>query len=404
MSDIIPPRKNIDVSPVTTFIPPEIPKTKKQFKFPKFKFHKLKLFFWVFLVIFSYVAISVVFAEMKVEITPKSFSVALDEVVGLSFKSSPGKIVFSEISFSDKRNGTFVSSQKKSLESRARGEVTVFNKNSGSQVLVAGTRFESPSGKIYKIEKSIILPVNGSLDVEVIAESPGEEFNEENLIDFTLPGFKEQHSPKFKTVYGKSKTEIIGGFSGVNFIVGSDDIKNAKNILLKDALSETGQTLLRKTPEDSFFLAQSLRYDVVEERSEPKVGQAGEKFVLNVTGSASGVIVNKKALEKVLGKKIPDYDSSSFHFKINNFDKLSFEILDFKPGKTDFSLKVSGVAEFIGDIDNGKIQEGVFDKKLKKSSEVLELFPAVSRVKVHFRPFWLRSFPDTKERIRVSVN
>src|SRR3989344_2178705 len=396
-----PPRKNIDLHPPKEIV--SIPKKQRKFQFFNFKFPKFKVVLWSCLILFFYVVLSVVFAEMKVEVVPKTFSISLNEIIELSQKPSPGKLAFNEIYFADKRNGSFVSSQKKSLESKARGMITVTNKNSISQVLVAGTRFESSSGKIYKIEKGIVVPINGTLDTEIVAQNAGVEFNEENYVDFTIPGFKEQRSPKFNTVYAKSKTKIEGGFSGVTLVVCAEDLKNAKNTLLKDALFETSQTLTRKTPEDSFFLAQSARYNVVSENSEPKAGQAGDKFNLQINGSATGVIINKKSLEKFLGKQIPNYDVSSFHFRIDNLDNLSFELVDFKPGKSDFTLKVSGIAQFVGDMDKDQIQRIVFEKQLKKSLMVLEQFPEVSRVKIHFRPFWLRSFPESKERVEVEV-
>ena len=397
-----PPRKNIDLHPPKEIV--SIPRKQKKFQFFNFKFPKFKIILWSCLVFAIYAILSVVFAEMKVEVVSKTFSVSLNETLEFSQKFSPGKLTFSEIYFADKRSGAFSSSQKRSLESKARGVITVTNKNPTSQVLIAGTRFESSSGKIYKIEKGIVVPANGFLDTEIVAQNIGAEFNEENLVDFTIPGFKEQRSPKFNTIYAKSKTKIEGGFSGVTLVVEAEDIKNAKSVLLKDALLETSQTLTRKTPEDSLFLAQSARYNILDESSEPKAGQAGDKFNLQINGSATGVIVNRKSLEKALGKQVPDYNATSFHFKINNLDNLSFELTDFKPGKSDFALKVSGIAEFVGDMDKDQIQGDVFDKKLKKSSMILEQLSVASSVKVRFRPFWLRSFPESKERIEVIVN
>lgn len=363
-----------------------------------------KVFLWVLLSLLMYITIGVVFAKMRVEIYPKTFSLSLTETIELSKKNSPGKIPFSEISLSNKRSGSFLSSEKRSVESKAKGTITVFNKNSSPQILVAGTRFESALGKIYKIEKGIMVPANGSIDVEVTAQVPGSEFNEEELVDFTIPGFKEQHSSKFKTVYAKSKTKIIGGFSGDTFVVGQDDIKNAESSVLKDAIFEASQSLKKKTPDDSFLLAESIKYKVLEKNSEPKLGQSGDKFTINLAGSISGIVVNRESLEKALGKKIPDHDGLSYHYKIKNLENIVFELSDLKSGLSELKLKVSGNAEFVGDINTDLIRDDVFEKKIKKSSVILEAFPVASKVKVGFHPFWFHSFPDTKERIEVTVN
>ncbi|MEK7560204.1 MAG: hypothetical protein AAB522_02805, partial [Patescibacteria group bacterium] len=393
MLDIVPPSKKSTAfvfMPMRQDRPSPIPKkqidVKRKFRFPKF--HKTKKMFWIFCAtLFLYIPLSIVFAEMKVEIYPKSITLELDETLELSRKESNGKIVFSEISLSDKRSGSFSSSNKKPHESKATGIVTVFNKNSSPQVLVSGTRFESSANKIYKIEKGIVVPANGSMDTKIIAQSAGDDFNEENLVDFTLPAFKEQRSLKFNTVYAKSKTEINGGFSGITFIVGQEDAKKAKDIIINEALLETKQDLIRKTPEGSFLLAQSVKYKIVEENFEPAVGETGEKFTLSVSGSAKGAVVQREFLEKTLGKNIPNYDPSYYHLKIKNLDNLSFELLGFEDSVSNFMVKVKGMAEFVGVVDSKQARDDIFEKKLKKSSAILSVFPAASRVKVSFRPF-----------------
>lgn len=408
VSDIVPPLKNkgskhIDINKPQEIFDKKLPKESKSFKFLKQSFFKIKIILLALFIFFAYVVVSIFFSEMKVEITPKKVSVSLDEIIELSDKLFPGKLVFSEISLSDKRSGFFSASEKKSLESKANGVITVFNKNSSSQVLVTGTRFESPLGKIYKTEKAIVVPANGSLDTEVVAQSAGAEFNEENLVDFTIPAFKEQRSPKFNTIYAKSKTRIAGGFFGATFVVGQEDIKKAKHTLLKEAMSETNQSLIRKTPDDSFLLAQSIKYSVLEEKSEPKIGQAGEKFTFEITGAATGLVVPRELLEKILGKKIPNYGNLANHFKINNIENLSFGLMDAGYNFSDFKLKVKGIAEFIGALDKESTRDDIFEKKLKTSSAILEALPAASLIKVRFHPFWLRSFPDTKERIDIKI-
>ena len=49
--------------------------------------------------------------------------------------------------------------KEKELNEKARGSLTVYNEYSSSpQTLVATTRFESPEGKIFRIEKNIVVP------------------------------------------------------------------------------------------------------------------------------------------------------------------------------------------------------------------------------------------------------
>jgi hypothetical protein len=90
---------------------------------------------------------------------------------------------------------------------------------------VARTRFESPDGKIYRIEKPLLIPgakeergtlVPGSIEAEVVAENPGEEYNKE-LADFTVPGLK--GSALFEKFYARSKGVLAGGRRGEERVI-----------------------------------------------------------------------------------------------------------------------------------------------------------------------------------------
>ena len=91
-----------------------------------------------------------------------------------------------------------------------------------------------------KVENGKTVP--GSKEVDVVADKAGAEYNI-GLTDFTIPGFK--GSPKFETVFARSKTEMTGGYVGNSQIVTKNAVdiavaelvveanKNLKNIILK---------------------------------------------------------------------------------------------------------------------------------------------------------------------------
>ncbi|MEK7503254.1 MAG: baseplate J/gp47 family protein [Patescibacteria group bacterium] len=408
VSDIIPPSRNRVLSPKRQF---DIEKPKKQNekplhlpnlpKFPK-KFKGWKALLVVLAILVVYIAVSFMFAKMKLELTPKSVSLPIDEVLELSKNPKSGELLFSEISLSSKKNGEFQSTEKRNVASKARGTITVKNDSGEPQVLVSNTRFQSPSGKIYRIEKQIIVPKLGSLDVEIAADKAGPEYNEENLVDFMLPGLKEQNSPKFKTIYGKSKTKITGGFSGTSLVVSEGDIKNARAKILNSASLETKEDLVRKLPPESFLLAQSIRYLVSGESAEPKAGSPSEKFSFEISGAATGAMVNRKSLEKHLARKSNFYDNS-YHVAIKNIEDLSFELMDFKSGADKFKVKIKGTAQLEAEADKDLILDEIFKNKINRSASILTAFPSLERAKVSFRPFWLRSFPKSPDGIDIKI-
>lgn len=416
VTDIIPPSKSRALHPPTPASPPpppkkqidiDNPKKPKSYSLPNFpNTHKNPKNWKAILVVLAalavYVVVSLTFSKLKLELVPKSDLLPIDETLELSKSPKNGELIFSEISLVGKKSGEFVSTEKRSVTSKARGTITIKNDNSEAQVLVANTRFESPSGKIYRIEKQVVVPKLGYLDAEIMADKTGPEYNEESLVDFTLPGLKEQNSPKFKTIYGKSKTKITGGFSGTSFVVGENDVKDARSKVLNTASLETKEDLVRKLPSESFLLAQSIRYLVSEENIKPNIGSPSENFSLEISGAATGAIVNRRLLEEYLSRKSSLYDKSH-HLVIKNLEEISFEILDFKAGIDKFKVRVKGMAQLEMETDKELIFEEIFKNKMSKSSQILMAFPFIDSVKVSFRPFWFRSFPKNQDGIDIKI-
>lgn len=102
--------------------------------------------------------------------------------------------------------------------SKASGTVIIYNNYSkSSQILIKNTRLESPDGKIFFLTDKVTIPgqttlkgilTPGSVLAKIIAEKSGADYNV-GIKDFIFPGLKS--SPKYKTIYAKTKIAIDGG-------------------------------------------------------------------------------------------------------------------------------------------------------------------------------------------------
>ena len=385
-----------------------IPRFNFRWHFPVFP--RGKTIFFVVAGLFVWMVGSMVFARMRVTVFPKTASVSLDENVFLSknpVKSS--ELLFGTITLPDKREGAFPAKEKKEVQQYARGTVTIFNTSAKTpQVLIASTRLADPSGKIYRIPKTIIVPgytvvagktVPGSREVEVVADKPGDEYNI-TLSDFTIPGFS--GSPKFTKIFARSKTEITGGARGTKSVISKREVDAVRAGFIDRAKSEAYQTLLKKLPPDSFLLKSSVEYAVTHEAAVPQPGEVGDSFTMRIEGEARGVILNKKAFEKLLAAKIPSYEEN-FVFAVKNLDQLSYELSGYSFGANAFRVRVKGIAQFESVIDTELVRRGVLGRGVANSATLLNVFPEVARSEISFRPFWLRRIPNNPSRIDVSI-
>ncbi len=373
---------------------------------------KNRILNWKFLaaaavLFFLYIGLGFLFAKMEIVVEPKMFSAAVDQTIPLVKKtSSENELLYGNIAVADREAGTFESKETKSIEQKAKGRVLVFNKSGKNpQVLVASTRLEATGGKIYRIPKTVIVPgyktengkiIPGSKEVEVVADKPGADYNI-GLVDFTIPGLK--GSDKFDTIIARSKTEITGGASGTQNVVGQKEAGDGLQSLADAAKKNALNNILKKLPEDGFLIPPSLEYISSGENVNPKIGEAAQKFDIELLGQVRAAVVNKKDLAAILSKKVSLNNISPV--VINNLDSLSFEMLNYKFSDSNFNLRIKGAANFQTAMNADSIKAGVIEGNLKDSGSILNAYPEIGKIEVRFSPFWWRQVPTNPNRIDI---
>ena len=152
-------------------------------------------------------------------ITPKQNKTLVDAQFVAALDAGVGELTYEIMTIEKTDSKKIVAAGREEIEEKASGKIVIFNDfNTSSQRLIKNTRFETPEGLIYRINRSIVVPgqktedgekVPGSIEVTVYADEAGDKFNI-SLTDFTVPGFK--GSPRFEKFYARSKTPMAGGF------------------------------------------------------------------------------------------------------------------------------------------------------------------------------------------------
>lgn len=357
------------------------------------------------------IALSLSYSKAVVTITQKVVNFNVDgtftakkSVVGIN---KIDEINYDVISVSDTAKQTISAIKGPLIQTKAKGTATIYNNYSSStQILVAGTRLANPDGLIYRTVSTVSVPgkkINpGSITVSIIADKAGEDYNlksSDTKNDFKLIGYK--GTSKYSGFYAKAKTDLTGGFSGNKMTV--DQVAKAK--LIKDAQDALGEQLITKlkasVPEqyNLYNNAYTLDYAV----SEPNMN-GDNTAEITIKGTAYGAIFNSDLLIKyIAGKEISKFPSDSF---ILNGDKeLVFKISNIK----DFSAKngtpviftLKGPISITGTFNEDSLKNDLKGIKLKDSNAVFARYPAISNAYALITPFWLRSFPDSIDKINL---
>ncbi len=285
-----------------------------------------------------------------------------------------------------------VSSGTKLVEKKAQGTVVLYNKNTQTQVLVAGTRLQTNDGKIFILNTRVTVPavrngVPGSIQAVVTAQNSGAEYNI-TPTDFTVPGLRT--SPRFSQVYGRSSQRFQGG-SKEEVPVYDEKIVNAA---IEKAIRETKneiEAVIKKdiTQEERELgvIIWSTTQDVNSSRA--RITIEGRQRVVGLDSLATH-IAKQENIQTLTGGARSD-----------NIQNAGISIESSTASST--KILLTGDIQLTASIDESDLQKVLAGKSFEVFNETVKSIPAVKEARFSFRPFWIGTFPQ-ENRIVIIKN
>ncbi len=387
--------------------PPETfnaPSYKYEFNEPKKPSKKWFYISSLVLILVLAFAVSAFFKKATVKISPKqeqktiseSFTAKKDVATGLSFQT---------VTVSKDIEKTAKASGEEKVDRKSSGKIVIYNNfNNQPQKLVATTRFQTPEGLIFRLIAPATVPgrevkdgktVPGSVEVTVEADKPGVSYNI-GLKDFTIPGFK--GDPKYTSVYARSKTEMTGGFSGMQKVVSKETLDASD----KEMKTELEATLLKdieaQIPANFVSYKDGLSFEFENTVQVPDTTK--QDVTLRKKAKVTAIIFDKGALSKaLLNKLMPDVESEAV--KILNLSSLEFKINNFTDVDKQVSFTIGGNANFVWVFDENKLKTELLGLSKKSAKVVISQYPAVSEAWIETKPFWNQNIPRNPEDVSL---
>lgn len=349
----------------------------------------------------------------EITIYPKAELVEFDiSIVGRNkisdIDEDLNEIPLQKIEVSQLKSGEFPATGEKQISEKARGRITIFNEYSSSpQILVATTRFESPGGKVFRIYEGVTIPgaeikenkiVPSSVEVEVIAEEPGEEYNIE-AGNFTIPGFK--GTPKYVGFYAESDTPMAGGSVKVIKVVSARDIEDAENELSRSLEKEVENSFAEQIPTDLKMIEESMHREtkIVSAVSEDT---EADKFTMEVKTVASALLYEEEDLEQLVDFNISTVISSDRMILpgTQQMEVLEYAV-DNQKGEVTFSVHV--LEEMAWYLDSQLLKQDLAGLKADEVQNYLASQLSIQEAKVTFWPFWVKRVPKREDKIKINI-
>jgi hypothetical protein len=303
-------------------------------------------------------------------------------------------------------NMNFPATGKSTISTKAGGMLTVYNSYAvQAQVLVATTRFESPDGKIFRLVNKTTIPgmktVNGkttpgSVDVQVIADQPGPDYNVAPSQGWKIPGFKGK--PQYDKFSVELKTSMTGGAVGNQVIPTPDDIKQGK-IKIESALSDVlkSKTLILNS-QNLKLLDNASVLSLTTENIGSQVDK-DNNFSIFAAGELRQLVFDEKMLQDTI---LTSLSTSTTDMKIDNFSiSYGTSTVDFVNGKMTFSI--SGTLTYEPEIDFDAFKNNILGLSADDLKTTIFNLPGLNKANISFWPFWVNSVPTRASHVNMTV-
>ena len=303
---------------------------------------------------------------------------------------------------------------KEEVKEQATGEIIIFNETSGTERLKKNTRFETPSGLIYKITESVVVPgakkttegelVPGSIRAQVFADGTGEQYNIAHT-RMTVPGYKEGgYEELYNSVYAENPEPITGGFDGTKFIIDDHELETEKQRLQTELRNALLDRIDGERPAGFVIFKDAVTFTY---ESLPAVEYGDNLATIKEKAHLQIPMFEEKAFAKyIAAATVPGYeqlpvrieDSSVFTFNYTSATTSAADISNLD--SLEFTL--TGKPLIVWTYDEGKLKTDIMGKSNTALTSVLGGYPSIEKGRAIIRPFWKRSFPTKLDDITIT--
>lgn len=310
--------------------------------------------------------------------------------------------------FRDKRNLTqfFPGTGRAEVAEKATGRLVIYNAySSQSQTLVATTRFETPDGKIFRLDNQVIVPgaeirdgeiIPSSIETGVTADKAGEDWNVGPIEKLTIPGF--EGSPRFNGFYGALPRGTSGGFIGEKAVPTDADVAAAEEKMTQ---------ILRSSLENNLLSGRPSEFKILDGTSETEVTRMTVQKSTDAQGNFS---IIGEAEFRAIGFREEDLRAMLLDLAVREYPESDFKNLEFSysgaetdydGGEIKFSVEARG--ELVPAFSGEDFRAQVAGQDLSSvQSQILKL-PRLADAEVSVWPIWLRRLPEDPGKITLTL-
>ncbi len=294
----------------------------------------------------------------------------------------------------------FEATGQENLGNKASGTLEIKRLSQTDYAVPAGTRF-SASGRVFLTTEAVTIPASvpcfptycaQSVDVNVQAEKPGEEYNGISGSASNSDG-----------IQGTFQGATSGGTTRMARVVSSEDIERARGKLVGESSDEQKEAMIAKLTGGEKVVDGSFAVERGKPVSEPAAGKEAEdnKATLTVKTTYTIQAIAKTELETFLKSYIETVLGENTSQQIFDTGVNEATVGNFAKDGNKLTATVNATGRTGPRIDEAAVIEESKGKIYGEVQSTLQAREGIKEVDVRFSYFWVRTVPGDVNKISV---
>lgn len=344
-------------------------------------------------------------ADVKIYVSPQKIEESVDLKLDKNISSldvSSRILSAREVKKEIKGEKTISVTGTKVVGDKAKGKVQIYR--TGDELkLTKGTKLQSSSGLVFTLDDDVEV-ASGSAstpsktEASVTAFDIGAEYNLASGESFSVGNYA------LSTIEAKNEEAFSGGSSREISAVSAKDYDSVLSDLKKELEDKLFSDIESSLNENEIMVKESIKDEIKDKTYNHKIGDEASDLKLNLTLSATVLVVNKndfyEVAKEILKEKIP----SGYSLRQDQL-KASFSLVEEKDGTASF--KTNFIANLLPKVDQDEIAKSIAGRSIDAAKEFLVKVRGYDRAEITIKPDFKLSklvvLPHSYKRIHIEV-
>lgn len=392
-------------SPATPSVPPAPPvaappaRPAAVINFPKF-YKKASLVFLLLAVVTLGLVAYAIMGRATVVVLAKPDDVKSEFVMDVAAKPQDGDVPGAVLSAGDSLSRSFPTTEGTKVAGRAVAKVRITSTLGYPQTLVATTRLLTPDGVLFRLEKRVTVPANGSVTALADADELGAG-GDVGTTTFTIPGLR----PETQRYFQVTTVEPPSGGEVDQSVLTQSDVDAAVAVLRGD-LEKQLTDQLRAQAQASGTAASGELTDVAvtSQQVNPAMGATTDDFRLTVTIKVTAVFYDRDKLLARLRELVKRQLPAEREIRQLNPAQVTIKLekADVPGGQASLRVDSAATAAITSNVP-ALARTKLVGISVEAAKRYLEEIDGVASASITVSPVWSRSMPNVPDHIDVEV-